>query len=197
MPGADGAQGVQGDIGPQGPKGDTGDTGPQGPQGDPGTAGPQFPVGHILMSADNNNPATWLGYGTWVQWGQGRFLLGATATGETEAGSATHSHSFTAPDAHTGVVDHTHTATVTDPQHAHVQGVNSATTGGTSGYTPDTSTNTRVNSGYSTSNAATGITVANASPAGAVASLAHANGAVADGNTDPLSITAFLFKRTA
>jgi hypothetical protein len=35
--------------------------------------------------------------------------------------------------------------------HSHVQGVNSTATGGLSGYTADTSTNTRVNSGYSTS----------------------------------------------
>jgi hypothetical protein len=154
-------------------------------------------VGHVLISTTNTDPATWLGYGTWEQWGAGRFVLGATAQGEVQAGSSTHSHGFTAPDAHTGIVDHTHAATVTDPQHAHVQGVNSATTGGLSGYTPDTSSNTRANSGYSTSPAATGISVANASPAGAVASLAHVNGAVASGSTDPLSITAFLFKRTA
>lgn len=52
----------------------------------------------------------------------------------------------------------THTLTVTEmPSHTHTQNshthtqtVNSATTGGLSGYTPDTSTNTSVVSGYST-----------------------------------------------
>jgi microcystin-dependent protein len=55
-----------------------------------------------------------------------------------------------------------HTHAVNDPGHTHVQGVNSAATGGLVGSTPDASTNTRVNSGYSTSSATTGITNQNA-----------------------------------
>lgn len=67
-------------------------------------------------------------------------------------------------DAHTHVQNsHNHTQDphnhTQDPHthiqnaHSHVQQVNSATTGGLSGYTPDTSTNTGVNSGYSTASA--------------------------------------------
>lgn len=70
----------------------------------------------------------------------------------------------------TQTLNHTHTANVNDPGHTHVQGVNSVATGGLSGYTADTSTNTRVNSGYSTSSGATGITVTTNNPAGGVAS---------------------------
>jgi hypothetical protein len=46
-------------------------TGAQGPQGDPGPAGAdgaswQFPVGWVLTSMVDINPATFLGYGTWM-----------------------------------------------------------------------------------------------------------------------------------
>ncbi len=59
----------------------------------------------------------------------------------------------------TTISDHaSHTHTYTDvPNHVHVQSVNSATAGGLSGYTPDTSTNTSVASGYSTANNTGGV----------------------------------------
>lgn len=41
---------------------------------------PEFPVGSILISVDNVNPATWLGYGTWQQFAQGRCLVGVDTT---------------------------------------------------------------------------------------------------------------------
>jgi hypothetical protein len=198
-----GPTGDTGPEGPAGPKGDTGDTGPQGLTGETGPEGPagsafEFPVGHVLIDTTNTNPATWLGYGTWAHWGAGRFLLGTDATAEVLAGSATHSHGFTPPAAHTGIIDHTHTATVTDPGHVHDEYRNSATTGGLDGWAAgDTSTNTPLITGYDTGSKVTGVTVANASPAGAVASLTHTSGAVADGATAPLSISAFLWKRTA
>ncbi len=158
-----------------------------------------YPVGHQIMEKTGTNPGTRLTGTTWVQVAEGRYIVGQTGAqaGGDEIGSATHSHAFTHPDDHTDVVNHTHPVNVTDPQHAHVQGVNSATTGGTSGYTPDTSTNTRANSGYSTSNAATGITAATTNPAGGVAALAHAGGAVADGSTSPLGFVAYIWERTA
>lgn len=101
---------------------------------------------------------------------RGLFVKGAAPGADPGAtgGSATHTHAD-----HTGVISHTHPVNVTDPQHAHVQGVNSASTGGTSGYTADTSTNSRVNSGYSTSPASTGITATTSNPAGGVAALSH------------------------
>jgi microcystin-dependent protein len=114
-----------------------------------------------------------------------RFIRGATGDPGATGGSATHTHAD-----HAGVVTHTHTVAVTDPGHVHVQGVNSASTGGLSGYTADTSTNTRVNSGYSTSSATTGVTAAADAPAGAVAALAHDS----PSNLPPFYALAFIVK---
>jgi hypothetical protein len=133
------------------------------PAGGPG--GEAFPVGSVFVSVVATNPGTLLGYGTWAALGAGRVLVGvnpadpdfdaAKKTGGAKTSSA--------------VVNHTHPVVVTDPGHAHVQGVNSTATGGLSGYTADTSTNTRVNSGYSTSSAVTGVTATTSNPAGGVA----------------------------
>lgn len=71
----------------------------------------------------------------------------------------------------TEVINHTHTVNVTDPGHTHVQGVNSATTGPNQGYGTDSSTNTRIDSDYSTSSATTGITAGTDNPAGGVGSI--------------------------
>ncbi len=109
-----------------------------------------------------------------------------TFTGSPLAG---HGHTFTgsalgahlhgvgtyAASAHTGsaVADHaSHTHTYTQVvNHVHVQNVNSATTGGLSGYTPDTSTNTSVASGYSTANPTGGVAMG--TTAGPSAVLTH------------------------
>lgn len=76
---------------------------------------------------------------------------------------------------HSGITiaDHaSHTHTYTDvPNHVHVQSVNSGTTGGLSGYTPDTSTSTSVASGYSTANPTGGV--ATGTTAGPSATLSH------------------------
>jgi hypothetical protein len=142
----------------------------KGPAGDAGG----LPAGVIVMWSGSvaSIPAGWAlcdGAGGRPDL-RDRFVRGAAAGqgGGATGGSATHSHA-----AHTAPINHTHGVTVTDPGHVHVQGVNSATTGGLSGYTPDTSSNTRVNSGYSTSSATTGVTAATANPAGGVASQAH------------------------
>ena len=49
----------------------------------------QFPVGYILMSANNINPVTFLNYGIWSLIGNGRTILGATEddNGEETGGS--------------------------------------------------------------------------------------------------------------
>ena len=38
------------------------------------------PVGHIRMETTNINPATYLGFGTWVLWGSGRVPVGVDAS---------------------------------------------------------------------------------------------------------------------
>jgi microcystin-dependent protein len=146
-----------------------------------------YPVGAIFVSVVTTNPATLLGFGTWAAFGAGRCLVGVDAgdadfdAAEKTGGAKT----VTLTADQSGVPAHGHG--VTDAGHAHVQGVNSATTGGLAGYTPDTSTNTRVNSGYSTSSATTGISVNNSTPA---------NAAQAHSNVQPF-IAVYLWKRTA
>jgi microcystin-dependent protein len=132
-----------------------------------------WPVGSIYFGTSSENPATTLGFGTWAAFGAGRVPVGLDATQAEfdaleETGGA---KDVTLTAAQSGVPAHGHA--VTDPGHTHVQGVNSTATGGLSGYTADTSTNTRVNSGYSTSSATTGVTVTDATPAGAAQ--AHTN----------------------
>lgn len=128
----------------------------------------------------------------------------------THAGAAVGDHTYTpqgtntggAVSAHSGAAvadhaDHTHgagTIAVADhashthtytqvPNHVHVQTVNSATTGGLSGYTPDTSSNTGVASGYSTQNPTGGV--ATATTNGPSATLSHS----VSGNTGGASAT--------
>jgi hypothetical protein len=74
-----------------------------------------YPVGSIYTNASvSTNPATLLGFGTWTAFGAGRVMVGFNAgnalfdTAEETGGSA-----------NAIVVSHTHTATVTDPTHAH------------------------------------------------------------------------------
>jgi hypothetical protein len=141
-----------------------------------------WPVGSIYASVSGVNPADVLGFGTWVAFGAGRAIVGVDpADPDFDAAEKT-SGAKTVTLTEAQLPAHSHP--VTDPTHTHVQGVNSATTGGTSGYAPDTSTNNRVNSGYSTSAAATGITVGNTG-----SGQAHAN-------VQP-SVSVFLWKRTA
>ncbi|MEI6680221.1 MAG: hypothetical protein WCL21_16555, partial [Mariniphaga sp.] len=70
-----------------------------------------YPIGSIYLSTISTNPATSLGFGTWVAFGAGRVLLGS--------GSG-----YVAGDiggsAHAAVVDHTHTFTgAALPAHNH------------------------------------------------------------------------------
>lgn len=134
-----------------------------------------FPVGSVFIGVVSTNPATLLGYGTWAAFGAGRVLVGIDAadtdfdTVEEVGGAKTkaisaHAGAAVADHAaltHSGaaVADHaSHTHTYTQVvNHTHPQSVNSATTGGLSGYTPDTSTNTSATSGYSTGNPSGGV----------------------------------------
>lgn len=113
-----------------------------------------YPVGSIYINAGvTTNPATLLGFGTWVAFGAGRVMVGLNGsdtlfdTLEETGGSK---------DA--VVVSHTHTATVTDPGHLHTYDV-------FQGDGLDSSNNVRANDQIgrtgSVSTATTGITVSN------------------------------------
>lgn len=78
-----------------------------------------YPVGSIYMNATNaTNPATLLGFGTWVAFGAGRMPVGFDAAdglfnspeetgGSKDATLVSHSHTFSGTTS--GVGDHTHT----------------------------------------------------------------------------------------
>lgn len=86
------------------------------------TTNKAFPVGAVYITYNNNNPGNFLG-GTWVQFGQGRVLMGQ---GEGNDGST--SMSFTAND--TGG-EYAHKLTISEmPKHAHkFQGFYNTTSG--------------------------------------------------------------------
>ena len=113
-----------------------------------------YPVGSIYINASSaTNPATLLGFGTWVAFGAGRVMVGLDAgnaafdTAEETGGSA---------DAI--VVSHTHTATVTDPGHSHSfqKAFASFSTG-----LPSSSDNNGQQTTQVTTTATTGISVSN------------------------------------
>jgi hypothetical protein len=92
-----------------------------------------IPVGGIHLSISATDPAVGFGYGVWARIGGGRVLIGvqeadadfeeAELTGGakavTPAGSVSQP-TFTGA-AMTGVMNHTHTVSVTDPGHNHTQ----------------------------------------------------------------------------
>lgn len=112
-----------------------------------------YPVGSIYINATSStNPATLLGFGTWVAFGAGRVPVGLDAgnaafdTAEETGGSA---------DAIT--VSHTHTATVTDPGHVHTIATFDNLQGGSNG--PNVRGSGSANA--TTNSAVTGISVSN------------------------------------
>jgi hypothetical protein len=74
-----------------------------------------YPIGSIYSSTVSTSPATLFGFGTWVAYGEGRVLIGASGAGLYIAGN-------TGGSADAVLVSHTHTATVTDPGHVHTIG---------------------------------------------------------------------------
>ena len=192
-PGADGAQGPQGIQGVQGPAGADGATGPQGPQGDEGPPGSGttldqvYPVGCIYTTTVSTNPATVFGFGTWTAFGAGRVLVGFDS-GQTEFDTAEETggaKTITLTAAQSGLPQHTHA--VTDPGHVHAQQRFPTATGGSTGFTVDTSMSGTPAAANNTASAVTGLTVNNVNAADA--SSAHSN-------LQPY-IVVYFFKRTA
>lgn len=137
-----------------------------------------YPVGSIYFNATNStNPATLLGFGTWVAFGAGRVPVGFDAgdplfdTAEETGGSK---------DAI--VVSHTHTATVTDPGHTHSISSNINTGPGGGGGSYLGTGGASFNTGSSTTGISVGISTTGSSGTNA--------------NLQPY-ITVYMWKRTA
>lgn len=142
-----------------------------------------YPVGSIYTNATNStNPATLLGFGTWVRFGEGRVLVSHDSTNVLFNNVEETGGSYDAVN-----VAHTHsaTSTVTDNGHRHEIPVRANNSGGQP-YAEDASS-----SGYIqtfTSTATTGITVATAIQA--------AGESGTNKNIQPY-ITVYMWKRTA
>jgi hypothetical protein len=122
------------------------------------SGGEAFPVGSIFLSVVDTNPATLLGYGTWAAIAAGRMLVGYDS-GDTdfdtleETGGA---KTVTLTEAQ--IPAHTHS--VTDPGHTHLTQRYPTATGGSSGFTIDTSmSGTLADNTLPTKSATTGISV--------------------------------------
>ena len=136
-----------------------------------------YPVGSIYINASvATNPGTLLGFGTWVAFGAGRVMVGFNAanalfdTAEETGGSADAS-----------VVSHTHTATVTDPGHAHgIGGPVAVPTTAAQAYFPGSGATPQ------SASAVTGISVSNSTE----------GSSGTNANYQPY-ITVYMWKRTA
>jgi len=122
-----------------------------------------YPVGSVYINATSaTNPATLLGFGTWVAFGAGRVMVGLDA-----GNAAFDTVEETGGSADAVVVSHTHTATVTDPGHTHtIQTIINLAGGGDGpnvlgGGGPNATTNSAV-TGISVSNSTTGSSGTNA-----------------------------------
>ena len=131
---------------------------PAAPPGAP--AGEAFPVGSVFLSVVATNPATLLGYGTWVAIAAGRMLVGFNAgdpdfdTDEEVGGAKTHTL------ATANLPAHNHP--VVDPGHTHLTTRYPTATGALTGFTIDTSmSGTPVNNTLATASATTGVTTSN------------------------------------
>ena len=148
-----------------------------------GSASEAFAVGAVFIAVVATNPATLLGYGTWSAFGAGRVLVGLDS-GDTdfdvveEVGGA---KTVTLTEAQ--IPAHTHAPT--DPGHTHIQRYFPTATGGSIGYTADTSmSGTQTDTGLTTKSGTTGITIATTGGGGS-----HAN-------VQPY-IVVYMWKRTA
>lgn len=191
-PGPEGPKGDTGDTGPQGPKGDTGDTGPQGPAGVDGADGADgaggspldaWPVGSVFLGVVSTSPATLLGGGTWSRIAQGKMLVGQDPddtdfdTAEETGGAKT--HTLTA--AESGLPQHTHVQNA----HSHAMQRYPTASGGSTGFTVDTSMS------------GTPAAANDTAPATAVNQNAGPTDASAAHNNVPPFLVVYIWKRTA
>jgi microcystin-dependent protein len=147
-----------------------------------------WPVGSVFVSVVNTDPAILFGFGVWEAIGAGRCLVGLDA-GQTEFDTLEETggvKEVTLTGTQSGVAAHAHA--VTDPGHTHLTQRYPTATGGSSGFTIDTSmSGTLADNTLPTKSATTGLTVN---------SVADAPAAQAHTNLMPFLVVRF-WKRTA
>lgn len=146
-----------------------------------------FPVGSIYTNAAvSTNPATLLGFGTWVAFGAGKVLIGVDSS---DATFSTLGATGGSKDATLVSHNHSATSTVTDPGHSH------SLTNGTN-VIIDGSPRTRADGGsrdlhisnISVDSATTGISVST--------SISSSGSSATNANLQPY-ITVYMWRRTA
>lgn len=181
-------------VGPQGSQGQQGIQGPEGPAGSVSAA---WPVGSVFTSVVSTNPATLLGFGTWVAFAAGRVLVGIDAgdpdfdTARETRGSKTHTLTESEIPSHTHT-QNAHGHNVTDTGHTHLTQRYPTATGSSSGFTIDTSmSGTLADNTLPTKTATAGVTVQNATAVNQ-----NTGGGAAHNNVQP-SIVVYFWERTA
>lgn len=174
---------------------------PKGGYAPPG--GEAFPVGAVFISVVSTDPATLLGYGTWLAFGAGRVLVGLDSgdtdfdtveetggaktksisahAGTAVADHAAHTHGVTSNVAVGDHASHTHTYTEV-PNHVHVENAPTSASGGAVLFAIDTNASGSSASGLNTANPTGGV--ATGTTNGPNATLTHSvtNNAVTSGN---------------
>ena len=180
-------------VGPMSP----GDTLVDGDGNPIGGGGPAFPVGSVFIAVVATDPATLLGYGTWQAFGAGRVLVGVDAgdpdfdTAGATGGAKTHTLTTAEMPSHTHTQD-AHGHGVSDPGHTHLTQRYPTATGGSSGFTIDTSmSGTLADNTLPTKANTTGLTVNNAT-----ATNQATGGDGAHNNLQPY-IVVYMYKRVA
>lgn len=146
-----------------------------------GGGGGSVPAGSILMIDSGTCP---VGFAENATLGASRFPMGTVAA-NGDVGGTGGANTFTPAGTNsvptfTGtpfseVINHTHTVNVTDPGHIHLTQRYPTATGGSSGFTIDTSmSGTLADNTLPTKTNTTGITAATVNPAGGVASITPA-----------------------
>lgn len=180
--GPQGVQGPQGDAGPQGEQGIQGIQGPEGPAGSGGDPLDAWPIGSVFLAVVSTSPATLLGGGTWQQIAGGRVLVGQTG-GDADFDTAEETGGAKTVTLQTSELP-SHNHGVTDPGHVHAQQRFPTATGGSTGFTVDTSMSGTQAAANNTASATTGITTQNA------------GGGAAHENMPPYLVV-YMWKRTA
>ena len=164
-----------------------------------------YPVGSIYMNASvATNPATLLGFGTWVSLGAGRMLVGFSSGdqlfgtagntgGSRDAITVSHTHTFSATTGNMSA-NASHTHTITDPGHVHPFNTQRQLAGGGSGGNPQ-------NTGevLSTLSATTGITI-NSTSVEHTHTLSGTTASTGSSGTDanlPPYLVVYMWQRTA